>query len=198
MIPWRGWVLDANTFRINASNYFDHNSIGESNLFFPLTIQRALIRGWELTLRSPRIAHHGQVHLSYSNQVARAGGFVNGGLTDFSSLDWGPLDHDQRNTLNLGGDVTLPFRTYASTNVYYGSGFSNAFPGAPYPGDHLPGHTTLDVTVGKDFGENLSASVSALNIANQRIELDNSVTFGGFHWNNPREIVGELRYRFHF
>jgi hypothetical protein len=56
----------------------------------------------------------------------------------------------------------------------------------------------LDVTVGKDFGENLSASVSALNIANQRIELDNSVTFGGFHWNNPREIVGELRYRFHF
>jgi outer membrane cobalamin receptor len=198
MIPWRGWVLDANTFRINASNYFDHNSIGESNLFFPLTIQRALIRGWELTLRSPRIAHHGQVHLSYSNQVARAGGFVNGGLTDFSSLDWGPLDHDQRNTLNLGGDVTLPFRTYASTNVYYGSGFSNAFPGAPYPGDHLPGHTTLDVTVGKDFGETLSASVSALNIANQRIELDNSVTFGGFHWNNPREIVGELRYRFHF
>ena len=64
--------------------------------------------------------------------------------------------------------------------------------------DHLPGHTTLDITVGKDFGENVSLSVSALNIANRRIELDNSVTFGGFHWNNPREIVGELRYRFHF
>jgi outer membrane cobalamin receptor len=197
-IPWRGWVLDANTFRTNASNFFDHNSIGESNLFFPLTIQRALIRGWELTLGSPRIARHGQIHLSYSNQVARAGGLVNGGLTDFSSLDWGPLDHDQRNTLNLGGDVTLPFAAYASTNVYYGSGFSNAFPGAPYPGDHLPGHTTFDLTVGKNFGENLSASVSALNITNRRIELDNSVTFGGFHWNNPREIFGELRYRFHF
>jgi hypothetical protein len=22
--------------------------------------------------------------------------------------------------------------------------------------------------------------------------------FGGFHWNNPREIFGELRNRFHF
>jgi hypothetical protein len=24
------------------------------------------------------------------------------------------------------------------------------------------------------------------------------VTFGGFHWNNPREIYVELRYRFHY
>ncbi len=37
---------------------------------------------------------------------------------------FGSLDHDQRNTLNVGGDVTLPWRAYASTNVYYGSGFS--------------------------------------------------------------------------
>ena len=51
-------------------NFFDHNNIGESNLFFPLTIQNALIRGWEVTLRSPRIAHRGQIHVAYSNQVA--------------------------------------------------------------------------------------------------------------------------------
>ena len=107
-IPWRGWIVDADTFRTNAANFFDHNNIGESNLFLPLTIQNAIVRGWELTLRSPRIAHRGQLHLSYSNQVAWAGGFVNGGLTDFSYLPWGPLDHDQRNTLNLGGEVTLP------------------------------------------------------------------------------------------
>jgi len=197
-IPWRGWVLDADMFRTNASNFFDHNNIGESNLFFPLTIQRAIVRGWELTLRSPQIAHRAQLHLAYSDQVARAGGFISGGLTDFSYLPWGPLDHDQRNTLNVGGDLTLPSRAYVSTNVYYGSGFTNAFPGEPYPGNYLPQHTTFDLTLGKDFGERFSASVNAMNVANRRVELDNSVTFGGFHWNNPREIFVELRYRFHY
>src|SRR5215471_12422053 len=76
----------------------------------------------------------------------------------------------------------------ASTNIYYGSGFTNAFPGQPDPGGYLPGHTTFDLSVGKDFGEKFSASVNALNVANRRVELDNSVTFGGFHWNNPREV----------
>jgi hypothetical protein len=197
-VPWRGWVLDADTFRTRVNNFFDHDVIGESNLFFPLTIQNALIRGWEVTLRSPRIAHRAQLHLAYSNQIAEGGGAITGGLTDFDVLDFGPLDHDQRNTLNVGGDIALPFRAYASTNIYYGSGFVNAFPGQPYPGDYLPQHTTFDLTLGKDFGENFSASVSALNVANRRVELDNSITFGGFHWNNPREIFVELRYRFHF
>jgi hypothetical protein len=27
---------------------------------------------------------------------------------------------------------------------------------------------------------------------------DNSLMFGGFHWNLPREINVELRYRFHY
>jgi TonB dependent receptor/Carboxypeptidase regulatory-like domain/TonB-dependent Receptor Plug Domain len=197
-VPWRGWVLDADTFRTRVNNFFDHDVIGESNLFFPLTIQNALIRGWEVTLRSPRIAHRAQLHLAYSNQIAEGGGAITGGLTDFDVLDFGPLDHDQRNTLNVGGDIALPFRAYASTNIYYGSGFVNAFPGQPYPGDYLPQHATFDLTLGKDFGENFSASVSALNVANRRVELDNSITFGGFHWNNPREIFVELRYRFHF
>jgi outer membrane receptor protein involved in Fe transport len=52
--------------------------------------------------------------------------------------------------------------------------------------------------LGKDFGERFSASLNALNVGNRRVELDNSVTFGGFHWNNPREIYVELRYRFHY
>jgi len=198
-IPFRGWTLDADTFRTRAHNFFDHNTIGESNLFFPLTIDKALIRGWELTLRSPRIAHRAQVHLAYSNQVAYGAGAITGGLTDFSPPQGlFALDHDQRNTLNIGADISLPRRSYASTNVYYGSGFSNAFPGQPYPGDHLPGHTTFDLSLGKDFGERVSATLNALNVANRRIELDNSQTFGGFHWNNPREIFVELRYRFHY
>jgi outer membrane cobalamin receptor len=198
-IPYRGWILDAGTFRTRVNNFFDHDVIGESNLFFPLTIQSALIRGWELTLRSPRIAHRAQLHLAYSNQVAFGGGAITGGLTDFSlPEDLSPLDHDQRNTLNVGADVSLPRRSYASTNIYYGSGFLNAFPDQPFPGAYLPGHTTFDLALGKDFGERVSASLNALNVANRRVELDNSTTFGGFHWNNPREIFVELRYRFHY
>jgi len=198
-IPFRGWVLDADNFRTNADNFFDHNNIGASNIFFPITISRAVIRGWELTLRSPRLAHRGQIHLAYSNQIAEGSGTTTGGLTDFSfDPELSPLDHDQRNTLNVGGDVNLPWRSWASTNVYYGSGFANGFPGQPYPGDYLPAHTTVDLSLGKDFGERFSASITALNVANRRVELDNSVTFGGFHWNYPREIFVQFRYRFHF
>ena len=205
-VPVRGWTLDADTFRTRAHNFFDHDVIGESNLFFPLTIDKALIRGWEVTLRSPRLAHRAQVHMAYSNQIAEAGGGITGGLTNFTMNICAPapegsfcaLDHDQRNTLNVGGDVALPWGAHASTNVYYGSGFTNGFPGAPYPGDYLPQHTTFDLMLGKNFGDQFSASLNALNVANRRVELDNSVTFGGFHWNNPREIYVELRYRFHY
>ncbi len=202
-IPYRGWVLDADNFTTSARNFFDHGCIG-SGLCLPLTIERAHVAGWEVTLRSPRIAHRGQIHLAYSNQVAKAGGAINGGFTDGTTNLCDPdpglcaLDHDQTNTLNVGGDVSLPWRAFASTNVYYGSGFSNAFVGFPYPERHLPGHTTFDVSLGKDFGERFSASVNALNVANRRVELDNSQTFGGFHWNNPRELSIELRYRFHY
>jgi len=203
-IPYRGWVLDIDTFRTSVTNFFDHNNIGESNLFFPVTIQAALIRGWELTLRSPRIARRGQLHLAYSNQIAEGGGVVTGGLNDLVPtpptwpVAFSQLDHDQRNTLNVGGDLFLPWHAHASTNVNYGSGFSNAFPGQPYPGNYLPSHTTFDLSVSKELAERCTLSVSALNVANRRVELDNSVTFGGFHWNSPREIYAEVRYRFHY
>jgi outer membrane cobalamin receptor len=197
-MPYHGWVLDVANFKTNAHSFFDHSCIG-SGACFPITIAQAVIRGWELTLRSPRIAHRAQIHLAYSNQIAEGALPITGGLTNFSPpTSLFPLDHDQRNTLNLGGDLDLPWRSYASTNVYYGSGFSNAFPGQPYPGDHLPQHTTFDLSIGKSFTERFSASLNALNVTNRRVELDNSQTFGGFHWNNPRELYVELRYRFHY
>ena len=202
-IPFRGWTLDADNFVTRANNFFDHNCIG-SGTCFPITIERALISGWEATLRSPRILHHARIRLAYSNQTADAAGAVDGGLTNFITNVCAPLpgpcplDHDQRDTLNLGGDLTLPWRAYVSTNIYYGSGFSNAFPGRPYAGGHLPPHTTFDLSLGKEFGERFSASLNVLNVANRRVELDNSQTFGGFHWNNPREVFVEMRYRFHY
>jgi hypothetical protein len=204
-IPYRGWAVDADTFKTDVANFLDHNNIGASNIFFPLTDTRALIRGWELTLRSPRIGHRAQVHLAYSNQIAEGGGVITGGLDNVAVCPPGvylcPLDHDQRNTLNVGGDVNLPWHSYASTNVYYGSGFSNGLqgvPGWPYTGEYLPGHTTFDLSLGKDFGERFSASVSALNVSNRRVIYDDSLTYGGFHWNLPRQIYVQVRYRFHY
>jgi outer membrane cobalamin receptor len=197
-IPYRGWSVDVDNFRTHAANFFDHSNVGGSNVFFPLTINEGLIRGWELTLRSPRLWHRGQIHVAYSNQIAYGAGTVNGGLTDFSPPSgFFLLDHDQRNTLNAGFDVSLPWRTFASTNVYYGSGFTDGdtVPGGP---DHLPGHTTFDVTAGKEFGERFSLSVTALNVANRHLLIDNSLTFGGVHYNNPREIYAQLRWRFHY
>ena len=152
-----------------------------------------------MTLRSPRLWRKAQVHLAYSNQIAQARGGISGGLTDFSPPDnysYFLLDHDQRNTLNVGFDVSLPWRVFAATNVYYGSGFANGNP--DLPGDHLPGHTTVDLSLGKSFGETFSASLSALNLANRHLMIDNSATFGGTHYNDPRQIYVELRYRFHY
>jgi outer membrane cobalamin receptor len=205
-IPFRGWLLDADTFRTRAKNFLDHSNIGESSLYYPVTIDGALIRGWELTLRSPRLWHYGQAHLAYSNQIAEQRGAITGGLvcTPVGSPDcdadfsYSPLDHDQRNTLNVGYDANLPWRIFASTNVYYGSGFSNGDPNEQYPGNYLPQHTTFDLSLGKTFGENVTVSVTSMNVANHRVLLDNSLTFGGFHYNDPRQIFGDVRYRFHY
>jgi hypothetical protein len=207
-MPYKGWSLDTDTFRTRANNFFDHNNLGESNVFIPVTLTEALIRGWEVTLRSPRLWHRAQLHLAYSNQIGEARGNITGGLiptdNDYSD-NYSPLDHDQRNTLNVGAQVTLPWRAFISGNVYYGSGFVNgngptATGAAPCCSslDYLPRHTTVDLSLGKEFGESFSASVSALNVGNRRVMLDDSLTFGGFHFNNPREIFVELRYRFHY
>ena len=197
-IPFRSWTFEINNFQTRAHNFFDHSSVGNSNVFFPLTIDGALIRGWEATVRSPRLWNRAQIHLAYSNQIAQAKGAISGGLTDFlpPAAGYFLLDHDQRNTLNVGGEISLPWRSFAATNVYYGSGFANGVP-PPAP-DHLPGHTSVDLSLGKDIGENISASVHALNLANRHLLLDNSLTFGGTHYNNPREVYVEVRYRFHY
>jgi outer membrane cobalamin receptor len=199
-IPVRGWSLDAGTFQTRANNYFDHNNLGNSDIFFPLTIGGALIQGWELTLRSPRLWQRGQVHLAYSNQIAKARGAITGGLTDFSPPQgYFPLDHDQRNTLDVGFDANLGWKSFVAANVSYGSGFVNGEYNPPVaPNLYLPGHTTFDLSLGKEFGERFSVSVSALNVANRHLLIDNSLTFGGTHYNNPREIYAEFRYRFHY
>ncbi len=197
-IPYKGWMLSADNYETRAENWLDHNNIGESNIFWPITWSYAMIQGWELTLRSPNLFHHGQLHLAYANQIAQATSPITGGLIFDIPPGLAPVDHDQRNTLNAGYNTTLPWHTYASTNVYYGSGFTNGLPGVQYPGNYLPSHTTFDLSLGKTFAEKYTVSLTALNVANRRVQLDNSLTFGGFHWNDPRQIYAEFRYRFHY
>jgi len=194
-IPYKGWTIDADYFRTEAGNFFDHNPLGESNVFFPITIEGALIRAWELSVRSPRFWDFGQIHFAWSNQTANGLGAITGGLTDFTpGAGYFALDHDQRNTVNAGIDANLPRQTFVSANLYYGSGFSNG----NAPPSHLPSHASLDLTLGKDFTPNFSASLGALNVTNRHLLTDNSLTFGGIHYNNPREIYAQAQYRFKY
>src|SRR5713101_815637 len=196
-IPFKGWVLDADNFLTRATHFFDHNALNNSNVFFPVDVQDARINGWELTLRSPRIRNRAQFYLTYSNQLALGRGCIVGGLIGSCTVPppgYFTLDHDQRDTLHLGGQYTLPWRAYASTDVYYASGFSNGSP----PASHLQPHTTFDLSLGKQFSEKFSVNLQAINVANRRVLLDNSFTFGGTHFLNPREIFVQLRYRFHY
>ena len=207
-IPFRGWLLDADTFKTRIRNFLDHSNLGNSGIYYPVTVDGALVRAWELTLRSPHLWRFGQAHLAYSNQIAMQRGKITGGLVCTPIGDpacdkgfaYTPVDHDQRNTLNIGFNATLPFRVTASTNVSYGSGLHNGNPdpATPYPDNYLPYNTSVDVALGKSFSEKITVSISATNLTNRRVLLDNSLTFGGFHYNDPLQVVGELRYRFKY
>lgn len=194
-IPLRKWTLDADIFRTRARNFFDHDEIGSSNIFLPLTIQGARIQGWESTLRSPEILGRARIHVAWSHQFVQGFGAVTGGLTDFEPPEEGFffLDHDQRNTLSIVGTSGLPGRAWATATIGYGSGFLDGDGPA-----HLPAHTTLGLSLGKQFGRDWSLAVNALNLADRRYLIDNSNTFGGTHYAYPREVYVEVRYRFHF
>ena len=144
-------------------------------------------------MRSPLLLGRAHAHLVYSNQRAQGFGAVTGGLTDFSPPEAGGfyLDHDQRNTLSVGADTTLPRKSFASLTVNYGSGFLNG--NGP---DHLPQYATVDLSFGKSFGEALDVRVSATTVGNERYQLDLSNTFGGSHYGEPRMVMAQVKYRF--
>ena len=194
-IPFHGWAFDEDYFHTASRNFLDHDVLGNSNIFLPLTIDHARIYGWETTVHFPELFHRARVHLAYSHQYAQGAGAVTGGLTDFTPPDMGYffLDHDQRDTLSTGYDLRLPWNASTSGNLNFGSGFLN--------GDgpqHLPSHTTFDLSIAKNFGERLSLSFTAINISDNRYLLDTSNTFGGTHFVEPRQFIGSIRWRFHY
>jgi hypothetical protein len=103
------------------------------------------------------------------------------------------LDHDQKATLGISFQAILPWRTITSGNLSYGSGFLDG--NGP---SHLPSHSEFSLSLDKSFGQRFRVSFTAQNISGSRYLLDNSNSFGGTHWNYPRQFTGELRYRFHF
>ena len=215
-IPYRGWMLDIDTFKNRVNNFLDHSNLGESNMYFPIAVDGALVRAWEMTLHSPSLWRYGQFYVTYSNQIAEQRGDIIGGFTcsipgdsacSPGNFDYTPVDHDQRDTLNTGFTANLPAHTWFATNVYYGSGFANGLActdpsscpdNGPYYASYLPVHTTFDASVGHSLGENWKLSATVINATNHRVLLDNSITIGGFHWNDPRMIAVEARYKFHF
>ncbi len=194
-VPILGWAIDLSHFHTNAHNFFDHTPLGNADIFFPVTIESARIRGWEAMVRSPRLFNRADLHLVYSRQYAQGRGPITGGLTDFSppESDLFYLDHDQRDTLAGGFETELPRKAWIAGNLAFGSGFLDGDGPA-----HLPSHTTFDLSFGKSFGESFSARVTALNLTDARYLLDNSNSFGGTHYNFPRQIAVTLRYRFHY
>lgn len=194
-IPVRTWVTSFTYFHTGVQNFFDHDVIGNSNVFLPLTIQAARIKGLEATVRSPLILHHYHAHLVYSNQQAEGFGAVTGGLFDFAPPAEGGfyLDHDQRNTLSAGMEGDLPWHSFAALTFNYGSGFLNG--DGP---DHLPSYHTFDLSLGKTFGEKFTVRLAGTNITNKRYQLDTSNTFGGSHFAAPRMLAVQVRYRFHY
>jgi hypothetical protein len=194
-IPIRGWTFDVSNFRTGAKNFFDHDALGNSNIFFPLTLEHARIRGWEVSASSPRLARRVSWRLAYSHQYAEWNGGITGGLITEESCEE-PLcflDHDQRDTFATGFNVTLPWRAWADFGINYGSGFLDGE--GP---EHLPNHTTYDLALGKTFGENWSVRLAGVNLGNHHYLLDNANTFGGTHFANPREISVQVKYRFRY
>ena len=71
-------------------------------------------------------------------------------------------------------------------------------PDSPYQGEYLPHDTNLSLSAGKTFHKSLTLTANVTNVTNHRVLLDNSLTFGGYHYNAPRQFYGEVGYHFSY
>ena len=194
-IPIHGWTFDFDGFYNQTHNVVDHEVLGNSNLLLPLTIDSGRVRAFESTLRSPRLKDRLVWHYALSVQSAQAKGAINGGLTDFAppANQFFYLDHDQHVTFNTGFELALPRRFFASATLLYGSGF--LLGDGPH---HLKPHTTGDVSFGKDLNDKLLMRVTILNVSDEDFLTGFANSFAGTHYQNPREIALQFRYKFHY
>jgi len=128
--------------------------------FFPLKISGARLYGWEVSVRSPRIALRCEVHLRYAYAHAEGRGAITGGLTDSSAAASGRflLDHDRATRCTPASFSICRGGSQLAGNRYNGSGFTDGSSAAP---THLPGHTTFDMAASRSFAEPLTVSLTA-------------------------------------
>ena len=94
--------------------------------------------------------------------------------------------------MTAGITFRLPRASWLGASLNYGSGF--------LAGDgpqHLPSHATFDVAAGTTV-KMWSVKLSATNVTNKRYLLDESNTFGGTHYAEPRQVSAQVGYRFHY
>ena len=151
-IPFHGWsstpTPSAPAPTISSTTTSSANPISFSRSPF----ERALIRGWEVTLRSPRIAHRAQLHLAYSNQIDRCWRrhhrrphrLLHPRLWPARSRS---AQHSQRRRRRYTplASLTLPPTSTTAPDSPTRS------PAALIPADYLPQHTTFDLSLGKSF-----------------------------------------------
>jgi hypothetical protein len=85
-IPLKGWTLDADNFETRAHNRLDHNNIGESNIFWPITWSYAQIQG---------LGTHAALSESLASRPASScvrESICPGNIADFGRLDLSCLD----------------------------------------------------------------------------------------------------------
>jgi hypothetical protein len=194
-IPVRGWTIDVDAFYNQTRNLVDHEVLGNSNLLLPLTIASGRVRAFESTLRTPKLFGRLQWHYALSVMSAQGRGTITGGLTDFAppANEYFYLDHDQRVTLNTGFELNLPRSLWVAGTVLYGSGF--LLGDGPH---HLSPHATADVAAGKTINGKLSLRLTVTNITDAEFLTGFANSFAGTHYQNPREVGVQVRYKFHY
>jgi hypothetical protein len=203
-VPFEGCWVDVVAYQTNSRNFLDHQALGASNIQLPVTIDRARIRGLDVSFTSASIFKRLRISFIYALMRVEGKGAITGGLTDFTAPPgFFFLDHDQRHTLTAGLGLKLPQKLILFEETHYGSGFASV--GDSGGGDnggpkhsHLPGRFRFDVSLMRSFGKGWTVGLNSWNVLNSSYLLDNSPALGGVHWATPRQLWLEVRYRFRY
>ena len=203
-------MLDVDTFKNRVNNFLDHSNLGESNMYFPIAVDGALVRAWEMTLRSPALWRTRRSSTSPTRTRSPSSAATSSAASRAASPPIRPA---------TSAPITRPSTTTSATRSTPASrrtcprtpgsrpmsttapAFRMAWPArakaptrapiCPCTPPSMSPRATRSASTG-------SLAANVINVTNHRVLLDNSVTIGGFHYNDPRMISAELRYRFHF
>ena len=148
----------------HASNFLDHEQLGDSAVFFPVNIEHARLRGAEFSVSTPP-EHPLRARLVYSHAYAEARGAITGGLGDIDAPaeeGYFYLDHDQRDTASASLDwAPHGGRDWAHARVQYRIGLPRRRRARPPAVAH-----DRRCSAGVTLSRHVEAAVDIQNIAN--------------------------------